>query len=59
MNDPKDMWQCQMANCGYFYNPEKGDRKGRIEKGVKFDSLPEDWHCPVCGAGKKAFKCLG
>ena len=24
-----------------------------------FDSLPEDYVCPVCGAGKKMFKKLG
>ena len=24
-----------------------------------FAELPEDWHCPVCGAGKKMFKKLG
>ena len=53
------MWQCQMANCGYIYNPEKGDRKGKIKKGVKFEDLPEGWKCPVCGASTKAFKCLG
>lgn len=59
MAEPKDMYQCQMANCGYIYNPDKGDRKGKIPKHTKFEDLPEDWKCPVCGAGLKAFKCLG
>jgi len=59
MVEPKDMWQCQTTNCGYIYNPEKGDRKGKIKKGVKFEELPEDWKCPICGASKKAFNCLG
>jgi rubrerythrin len=27
--------------------------------GTSFAELPEDWHCPVCGAGKKMFKKLG
>lgn len=56
---PEEMYQCQIANCGYIYTPDRGDRKGKIPKGVPFDDLPEDWKCPVCGAGKKGFKALG
>lgn len=59
MSEPKDMWQCQTANCGYTYDPDRGDRKGKIQKGIKFEDLPEDWKCPICGATKKAFKSLG
>jgi len=50
------MYQCQVGNCGYIYNEEKGDRKGKIPAGTKFEDLPEDWHCPLCGAGKHMFK---
>lgn len=28
MAKPEEMWQCQSVNCGYIYNPDKGDRKG-------------------------------
>lgn len=52
------MWQCQGNNCGYIYNPSKGDRKGGIAPGTPFEDLPEEWKCPVCGAGKKFFKKL-
>ncbi len=52
------MYQCQTANCGYIYNPDKGDKKGKIAKGTSFKDLPEDWKCPICGASKKAFKLL-
>ncbi|UCE72754.1 MAG: rubredoxin [Nitrospiraceae bacterium] len=52
------MWQCQTVNCGYIYNPDKGDRKGKIPKGTSFEDLPEEWKCPVCGAGKHMFKPL-
>ena len=34
--------------CGDVYDEE--------EKGVKFEDLPEDWVCPVCGAPKSVFK---
>ncbi len=56
MANPEEMYQCQTTSCGYIYNPDKGDRKGKIEKGTKFEDLPDDWKCPVCGASKKAFK---
>ena len=58
MANPEEMYQCQMVNCGYIYNPDKGDRKGKIPKGVQFADLPEDWRCPVCGASQKACKPL-
>ncbi|KPA12806.1 rubredoxin [Candidatus Magnetomorum sp. HK-1] len=58
MANPEDIFQCQTVNCGYFYNPDKGDRKGKIAKGVAFEDLPDDWKCPICGAGKKMFKSL-
>ena len=58
MAEMTDMWQCQTVNCGYIYNPDKGDRKGKIPKGTSFDDLAEDWKCPICGAGKKMFRPL-
>jgi rubredoxin len=58
MAEPEEMYQCQTATCGYIYNPDKGDRKGKIPKGTQFADLPDDWKCPVCGAGKKLFKPL-
>ncbi|MBF0569001.1 MAG: rubredoxin [Nitrospirae bacterium] len=51
------MWQCQSTgNCGYIYNPANGDKRGKIAAGTKFEDLPEDWKCPLCGVGKKFFK---
>ncbi len=59
MAQPEEMYQCRTVNCGYIYNPDKGDRKGKIPKGVRFEDLAEDWKCPICGGGKKLFKPLG
>ncbi len=56
MPDPQKMWRCKTVNCGYIYDPERGDRKGKIEKGVLFEDLPPTWRCPVCGASKAAFE---
>jgi rubredoxin len=55
---PEDMYQCQTVNCGYIYDPDRGDRKGKIPKGTQFRDLPDHWVCPVCGASKKMFKPL-
>lgn len=41
--------------CGYIYDPQNGDPESGVAPGTKFENLPEDWTCPVCGAGKDAF----
>ena len=58
MAQPEEMYQCQTLTCGHIYNPDKGDRKGKIHKGTYFNDLPDDWKCPVCGASTKMFKPL-
>ena len=42
--------------CGYIYDPEKGDPDNGIAPGTKFEDLPDDWVCPLCGAGKDEFE---
>ncbi len=42
--------------CGYIYDPVKGDSDGGVPPGVRFEDLPADWSCPVCGAAKEYFK---
>ncbi|MGC8491331.1 MAG: rubredoxin [Syntrophobacteraceae bacterium] len=58
MASTEQMWQCQTASCGYIYDPDRGDRKGKIAKGVKFEDLPDEWRCPICGGTKKCFRSL-
>ena len=58
MAKPEEMYQCQTVNCGCFYDPDRGDRRGKIPKGTQFEHVPEDWKCPACGAGKKMFRPL-
>ena len=41
--------------CGYIYDPAEGDSEGDIPAGTAFEDLPDDWTCPVCGAGKDEF----
>ena len=47
-------YECSI--CGYIYDPELGDPDNGIEVGTSFESLPDDWECPICGARKEAFK---
>ena len=42
--------------CGYIYDPEKGDPDGNVKPGTRFEDLPADWVCPICGAGKDKFE---
>jgi rubredoxin len=41
--------------CGYVYDPQVGDPDNNIPAGTAFEDLPDDWTCPVCGAGKDDF----
>lgn len=41
-------YKCNL--CGYIYDEEV--------EGTKFEDLPEDWTCPVCGAPKSEFAKL-
>jgi len=36
--------QCTCKVCGYVYDGDIAE-------------LPQDWVCPVCGAGKEEFVC--
>ncbi len=48
-----DKYQCSV--CGYIYDPEKGDPDGGVKPGTRFEDIPDDWTCPVCGASKDQF----
>jgi len=49
------MQKYECLACGYIYDPEKGDPDGGVEPGTAWEKVPEDWVCPVCGAGKDQF----
>jgi flavin reductase (DIM6/NTAB) family NADH-FMN oxidoreductase RutF/rubredoxin len=49
-----EKYQCSI--CGYVYEPETGDPDGGIAPGTPFEDLPENWACPICGAGKDQFE---
>ena len=49
-----DRYVCTV--CGYVYDPAQGDPDNEVAAGTKFEDLPDDWVCPVCGAGKEDFE---
>lgn len=49
-----ERWICTI--CQYVYDPAQGDPDRGIAPSTPFESLPEDWSCPLCGAGKDAFE---
>lgn len=51
-----DMKKYVCKICGYIYDPEKGDPENGIKPGTSFEELPDNWICPVCGAGKEEFE---
>ena len=41
--------------CGGIYDEEAGLPENDIAPGTKFEDLPEDFECPLCGVDKSNF----
>ncbi|MDE3742484.1 rubredoxin [Maribacter polysaccharolyticus] len=48
----------QCKSCLTVYDEFYGDEKAGISKGVNFNDLPEDYHCPVCEAPTSEFGAI-
>ena len=55
-NDLGPKYQCLV--CDHIYDPKDGDPDGGIKHGTRFEDIPDDWVCPVCGAEKSDFEVL-
>ena len=42
--------------CGFVYNEAIGDPENGIAPGTKWEDLPQDYTCPLCGVGKEDFQ---
>ena len=49
-------YKCRI--CGYEYDPAAGDPANGAPPGTAFEDVPDDWTCPVCGAGKDEFEAI-
>lgn len=41
--------------CGYIYDEATGEPDNGYAAGTKFEDLPADYVCPLCGVGKDDF----
>ena len=41
--------------CGWEFYEATGDTENGIAPGTKFEDLPDDFTCPLCGVGKEMF----
>ena len=41
--------------CGLLYKEEEGDPDSGIPPGTRFEDIPDDWACPLCGVTKDDF----
>lgn len=46
------------AYCDHVYDQTQGDPESDIAPGTPFESIPDDWQCPVCGAAKQDYHRL-
>lgn len=42
--------------CGLIYDEEKGDPDSGLAPGTRFEEIPDDWVCPLCGVVKADFE---
>ena len=41
--------------CGYEYDEDAGSPDDGIDPGTKWENVPDDFVCPLCGVGKDKF----
>ena len=42
--------------CGLIYDEEEGDPDSGLAPGTRFEDIPDDWECPLCGVTKTDFE---
>ena len=47
-------YECMV--CGYVYDETAGDPDNDIDPETKWEDLPANWVCPICGAEKDQFE---
>jgi rubredoxin len=52
----RNMQKYECIACGYIYDPEIGDPDNDVAAGTSWESVPEEWLCPLCGVGKDQFE---
>jgi len=57
--DEKTDWLVYICKaCGLLYKEEEGDPDSGLAPGTRFEDIPDDWMCPLCGVTKSDFVLL-
>ena len=46
-------YKCNM--CGWIYDESKELLMKGLSPGTRWEDIPSDWVCPLCGSGKEDF----
>ena len=49
-------YRCKV--CGWIYDEAKGDPDNGIAPGTRFEDLPAEFICPLCGAPKEEIEVV-
>lgn len=44
--------------CGFIYDEAQGWPEDHLAPGTRWEDVPDDWHCPDCGASKADFQLV-
>lgn len=44
--------------CDWVYEEKEGAPKEEIAPGTKWEDIPQDWVCPICGISKDQFEMI-
>lgn len=51
-----EVWREYLCKaCGYIYHERDGDVDSGLAPGTRFEDIPSDWYCPICGVTKADF----
>ena len=53
---PYRRWICDA--CGYIYDEATGDPDSGLAPGTRYQDIPDDWQCPLCGLRKSDLRLL-
>lgn len=55
--DGRGAWRQYLCRaCGWIYDERLGDPDGGLPAGTRFEDIPDDWQCPLCGVTKRDFE---
>jgi rubredoxin---NAD+ reductase len=54
--DVTDWRQYLCRACGLIYDEAAGDPDSGLAPGTRFEDIPDDWECPLCGVRKSDFE---